>query len=114
METYAITGEHVLFAKPSNRIGYDGQAITLSKKIVLECVEAIKEMDLQKTMNDRKSLEKEWIETSYLCPNCNNYGFPSIYNFIEFDRKIGLCTSCANRLRADGRHTVTKNEIRKK
>lgn len=59
--------------------------------------------------------DREWVENRYLCPNCNEYGYPSIYNFIEFDRKIGLCTGCANRLRADGRHiVVNNNDIRKK
>jgi len=60
------------------------------------------------------SRDDEWLETTILCPNCNNYGVPSIYTLTESDRKIDLCTDCANRLRADGRHTVTKNVIRRK
>ena len=54
------------------------------------------------------------IENRFLCPNCNNYGFSSVYTLMEFDRKIDLCTACANRLRADGRHIVTKDVIRRK
>ena len=60
------------------------------------------------------SRDDGWIETSYLCPNCNNYGVPSIYRLIKLDHEIDLCTGCANRLRADGKHTVIKNVIRRK
>jgi ribosomal protein L32 len=98
METYAICGEHVLFARTSDRSDRGSKAITLSRKIVSECAD-----EIARTVPEENPYT---FLNMRLCPNCNNYGFPSTYILVEPDQSTDLCTGCANRLRTDGRHIV--------
>ena len=97
METYAICGEHVLFAVTSDNLNQDSKSITLSTETVLECAKVIKQIGID---------SKKPTTGIYLCPNCNNFGFPSIYTLVEPDQRTGLCTDCANKLRLNERFIV--------
>jgi hypothetical protein len=104
MESYRIGNKYVIFTKPDGSLGTG-----ISKEAILKCAEEIKRTN-QEPRNYYPT------DNVYLCINCNNYGFPSVYTLITPTLKTGLCTECANGLRNDGKHDVdtTKMEIRPK
>jgi len=60
-----------------------------------------------------------FIKFDYICGYCKCFGLPSIFVFIDSVKKYGLCTACANKMRANKMRTdkmfiVLGNEIRMK
>ena len=50
----------------------------------------------------------------YKCRLCGRRELPSIYVYQKNDKKIELGTSCANKLRFDGKHVIENNIIKDK